>query len=444
MRHLNRFVLFPLFVLCAFALPSCSKIIGYSVVLWTVPELELADGEIVPVYVKSNISQQYIIGIGDGKEKKEVPLWKLSEPVSKKKAIERSEYYAEFLHSYAKCVLDGLPIRSDPENGSKQVYRLRQDEVIRTLARGNGVIPTNGKENLKGEWLEVLTSDGTRGWCFSLNLRLFTMNADGSYGAGAEEAEVQQQDDTLDAFLKSSWYPDYYAQMINRNRIELEYMSMDYGFDTGSSTGTVSLKLSTVDVSYPFAGVSRLRDGMYQFNGTPLQVSVRGAGSIVVQYTDASGKPKTYSFVTLPDSVDLAKVLAKEQERRDAVYASLRSLGPEFSSSNYGTLSFDGGGRFTWNDFALLVPSVIARSAGHSGTVSVKYFLPANLKDEWHGVLTFAFEGMDREVNFFYRKVNNGIRLSVARVSITKDSVNGRSTATVSQGDNSLVMFFHN
>ncbi len=444
MRHLCRCILFSVLLSFVFLLSSCSKILGYSVVLWTIPELELADGEIVTVYVKSNISQQYIIGIGDGKEKKEVPLWKLSEPSSKKKALERSERYAPYRHTYAKCVLDGLPIRSAPENGSQQVYRLRQDEIIRTLAKGDGVIPTNGKENLKGEWLEVLTSDGTRGWCFSLNLRLFTMNADGSYGAGAEEAEVQQQDDTLDAFLKSTWYPDYYAQMINRNRIELEYMSTDYGFDTGSTTGTVSMKLHNVDVSYPFAGVTKLRDGMYQFNGTSLQVSVRGAGSIVVQYTDSSGKPKSYSFVTLPASVDIAKVIADEQERRDAVYASMRALGPEFTSSNYGTLSFDGNGQFSWNDFSLLVPSVITRNAGHTGTVSVKYFVPANLKDEWNGILTFSFEGMDREVNFLYRKLNNGIRLSVARVSVTKDSVSGRNTATVSQGGNSLVMFFHN
>ncbi|MCR5761874.1 MAG: SH3 domain-containing protein, partial [Treponema sp.] len=59
-------------------LASCSRIIGYSVVLWNISDRELADGTVVPVYVKSNISHQYIIKEPASGERIEVPLWMLS------------------------------------------------------------------------------------------------------------------------------------------------------------------------------------------------------------------------------------------------------------------------------------------------------------------------------------------------------------------------------
>ena len=62
---------------------SCSGVIGYGVLLWNVGEKEIPDGTVVPVYLKSNISKVYVIGLPETKEKIEVPLWKLSVPESK-------------------------------------------------------------------------------------------------------------------------------------------------------------------------------------------------------------------------------------------------------------------------------------------------------------------------------------------------------------------------
>ena len=39
---------------------------GYSVVLWTIPEQQIKSGDIVPVYIKSNISHVYVIGTQGG------------------------------------------------------------------------------------------------------------------------------------------------------------------------------------------------------------------------------------------------------------------------------------------------------------------------------------------------------------------------------------------
>ena len=51
---------------------------GYSVLLWNIPEKGLQDGDVVPVYIRSNISHVYVIGTSEGKF--EVPLWQLTEP----------------------------------------------------------------------------------------------------------------------------------------------------------------------------------------------------------------------------------------------------------------------------------------------------------------------------------------------------------------------------
>ena len=431
-------------LLCALCAASCSGVTGYSVVLWTIPEYGIADGTVVPVFLKSNISQVYVIETPGSGEKIEVPLWKLSAPEKRARAEARAASFAEFEHQYAKCVLDGLPIRAEAVNTSKQVYRLRKDEIIRVLSSAEGQAPTSGSESLEGTWLRVLTKDGTFGWCFSLNLRVFSMNADGTYGEGASEAEVQEADSLLEQVLVARWYPDYYASMIQDRQIDLTYMQERFGFDTGASSGTVSLVMDGVSASAPFAGVTKTSGMVYKFNDAPFQMTVRSASSIVIKYTDERGMPKNYQFITLPESQNVADIIATEIDRRQSQYAALRRFGPDFTSSNYGTLSFTGNGGFTWTGYSLLVPSVIAEGARSKGTAGVQYFLPASLKKSWDGVLTFRFDGMRQEVNFLYRKEANGLRLSLAHVDSTPNGFAGRRTPVVSESTNSLVIFFQN
>ena len=50
-----------LLVLSLFIFTSCSGIMGYGVMLWNLPESGLRDGDIVPVYIKSNISHSDLL-----------------------------------------------------------------------------------------------------------------------------------------------------------------------------------------------------------------------------------------------------------------------------------------------------------------------------------------------------------------------------------------------
>lgn len=428
-----------------FLCTSCSGIIGYSVLLWNVPEKEIEDGTVVPVYVKSNISKVYVIGVPGSDEKIEVPLWKLSEPEKKSRAFRRAALYSEYSGMYAACAFDGLPIREESQNASKQVYRLRKNEVIRTLHSGEGIAPATGGVELPGEWLYVLTGDGTKGWCFSYNLRAFKMNPDGTYGAGAESAEVQEKDETLEALLAVPWYyPDYYRPMIARKQIDLESVVPGYGFDTGFASGTVKISLPNVTASFPYGEFIKADSGEYKIEGAPVEVFVRSRDYIVVKYTDSSGKPKSYSFISLGEDEKIEELISSERSRRQRQYKSVQSLGPDFKSGSYGTLSFNDGNMFQWTGFSRLVPGVIPAKARGSGLVEIKYFPDGTLKSAWDGVLTFHFENGDREVNFLYKKEVNGLRMAYAKVYGRTDSVTGRNIPAVSLPANSIVLFFQN
>lgn len=391
---------------------SCSDRMGYSVMLWSLPEQNLNDGDIVPVYIKSNISQTYVIGTMDSDQKFEVPLWQITEPASKSAAEKSFQRYAEYQYQYARVALDGLPMRSEPVNTAKQVYRLRKDEVIKVLYKGAGAAVMSGSNAMEGDWLRVLTSDGTQGWCFSYNLRLFDNREVAEEAASQVADTTQRQDEVLQKVLDRQWYPDSYRNMVKSRTIDLEQLEKRYQFDTGFQSGTVQLRVPNLTVSFPYAGVEKTGTNNYKFTDTPISITIRQDDYIVVQYTDDYGRPTPYDFVLLDESVN--SLISQETRRRQQLYAELESFGPVFSSSNYGKLTFSGENQFQWSGYRQLQPAVIPQGALGRGTVSFDYFLSRSLTGRYDGVMTFHFDKGTREVNFLYKIEETGLRLESA------------------------------
>lgn len=177
-----------LLVLLTFAVAamtvSCERTLGYGVLLWTIPERGLMDGDVLKICIKSNISHVWVAqktGEHENSSRFEVPLWQLTEPVRRKKAEALAAETMEYHGKYASVGLDALPVREEATNSSKRVYRLRQGEVVHILGEytkedGQMEIPTNGGVPLEGKWLKVITKEGTQGWCFSYNLKMFVVN----------------------------------------------------------------------------------------------------------------------------------------------------------------------------------------------------------------------------------------------------------------------------
>ena len=399
----------PLIILLPLLLISCSdKVMGYSVVLWTLPEQQIKSGDIVPVYIKSNISHVYVIGSQSG-EKLEVALWQLTEPVKKSKVKAVAAKYADNAATYASVKLDGLPCRAEPVNTAKQVYRLRKGEVIKILYKGNGQAPMAGKNALEGDWYRILTDDGTMGWCFSYNLNLYETDELGQRVGGAEIVEEAEEDAHWKTIVANVWYPDYFRTMIDGGNIDLGLIHPLYKFTIDEEGKKVSLNTSEIHESWDYDGFTKTDDNEYSLNGISLKIIYRRANYIVLRYTDSSGKPQDLNYVTLSESV--ADIVNAEKTRRTQAYMQIWSHGPIFSSSSYGKIEFKEDGSFKWNGFKLLVPSVIDAGTKSTGAASVKYSLSKDLAASYDGVLTMKFDGMSREVNFLYKLENGALRL---------------------------------
>lgn len=439
--------------------------LGYSVLLWSNSEHEIPDGTILKVYIKSNISQVYVVSLLKSKEKFELPLWQVTEPSSRGRAEKQKEKYSEFARTYASVKLDGLPIREEAVNTSKQVYRLREGEIVRCLYRGEGAAVTNGKGNMSGEWLRVLTSTGTEGWCFSHNLELF--EAAGTEVSFNQKNETENQDEDLislneeiENLALKKWYPESFSAMIKNKRINPVKMNSSYGFDFGIKTtetekseengkivdieipipasevvlaGTATFKDDENSLAWNFTDIKKRPSGDYEFVPSSLVLNVRGKTSAVAQYME-NGKTKIINLVSLDENI--SELAQKENERRQSELVAIFSAGPEFKSSSYGTIKFSDANSMKWNGYKMLVPSVISSSAKGDVKLSIEYFISNELKSSYDGVLTMRFENMKEPVNFLYKLTDSGLRLEDAsKAACRGDLIAARSSSP-------LIMFF--
>lgn len=431
-------------------LTSCGNL-GYSLVLWNNPEAGVSEGQLVKVYVKSNISHTYIIGIPETKKKVEIPVWQISEPESKRKTVKLAAKYKDYEHTYASVKADGLPIRAGTVNNAKQVYRLRKNEVIRVLYKGKGAAPTNGRGELPGDWLRVLTGTGTQGWCFSYNLNLFERVSDDLASSIVVEKTEDAPDEELSAILAKKWYPESFESMISSGRYDLEKFSPDYGFDFGipvpetEAEGEVqtpvpeqsvkTLKLTTADVKKSWTYEKILKNGdNYQFDELQVTMTTRGKKMLAVQYMDSDGKMKNENFVCLDE--DISELAEKEMMRRQEELSVLVAAGPVYESDYYGSIEFNNENSVTWRNYRPLVPEIISSSALGSVTVTNGYYLSKQLKNEFDGVLTMHFTGMETPVNFFYKLEEGGLRLVDASKAQKKGNL------ITEKGSGARVMYF--
>jgi hypothetical protein len=431
------------FLLVAFfcgTLLSCERTLGWGMLLWSTEDPDIPSGTVLPVYIRSNIDQVWVAGIPaayrtagrGGPDKFEIPLPQLEFAGGKSAALKRAEKFAEYALLYAETLQDGLPIREEPDNSTRRVYRLRGGEIIKVLSKteGSPAISTTG-EPLPGEWYRVLTKDGTTGYCFSYRLRLFEhlggpINADRS---GAEETE----DPDLEFALSQNWYPESYGIMAASGRIDVEEMDKKWRFFPGQDSGLARIYTAGLDRTFPYSGFTRDGSRSWHFEGSSLQMTLRGESLLAVQYADDGGAMRTLLFVTLPSEPDV--LIVQETERRNALYQNFVTQGPHFTSNNYGTLSFTVNGRFIWNGNSLLIPRIIPPAALDSGAVEMRLFLGPSLENLYTGAFTLRFDQAGTgsfPVDFLYTLDSQGLRLEqVSGENIDGITVTGRSASPV-------------
>lgn len=431
-------ILFFLFILSSFFLISCKdKVIGYSVVLWNNPEQEIKSGDVLPVYIKSNISHVYIAGknlnLKENEQKIEIPLWQLTEPVKKSKLSAIKEKYQENARTYANVKTDGLPCRAEPVNTAKQVYRLRKGEIIKILYKGNGQSPMTGGKPLPGEWYKILTDNGTTGWCFSYNLDLFETDDNGNRIGGNDFVDEVQEDEIYKLIVSNVWYPEEFRSLIDSEDIDLSKIHPSYRFTIDEENKKVSLNTQKIHENWIYEGYSKIDDREYELKNISIKIIYRKTDYIVVRYTDETGKPQDLNFVTIKE--DLNEIISKEKQRRSEELMNLWYKGP-YSSQSYGKLSFTEDNLFKWTGFKLLVPSVIPAGSKNNGSAQIKYSLSKTLKKDYDGIVTFTFEGSSQEISFLYKMDDGGLKL--------EDTIGAsfKGNQITSRGVSPVIIFF--
>jgi len=422
-------------LLTLLSLSACNRTLGYGVLFWSQEYPPIPSGTVLKVYIRSNINRVWVVGIPkefrsseDSIDKFEVPLSHLELVGSRKKALARAEDFAAHALVYAETLQDGLPIRESPDNGSRRVYRLRGGEIVKVIRSVEGQLVIGGTgDPLPGEWLRVLTANGTFGYCFSYRLNLFEHS-----GGTLTIAENQAHDDPdLDSIFARTWLHESYGAMIETQRINLDALIQRWHFDPGQESGTARIRTQDIDRTFSYRQIQAMGNRSWRFDGSSLQMSLRTDTSLAVQFNDDSGILRTLTFVTLPSRLD--DIIQQETIRQEALFLTIYEHGPVFSSTSSGTITFLDNGRFTWDGNALLVPQIIPASALGRGSVNMRLFQSNAMGALYAGAFTLNFDGVGGRhypVNFMYTLDVQGFRLEyVPETSIDNLTVVRRSSS---------------
>ena len=385
--------------------------------MWSTEDPPIPSGTVLPVYIRSNIDRVWVVGVPETStknkndtEKIEIPLTQFEFVGSKKKAVMRADDFARYANLYAENLQDGLPIRDNPDNNSRRVYRMRPGEIIKILSKtqGNPPISASG-DPLPGDWYKVLTRDGVTGYCFSYRLRVFEHN-EGPLETAPVTRKETAPDPDLDMVMSKTWSPESYLQMVNSRRINIRELEKHYRFDPGLDTGIARILLPDMEMEFIYESISPDGERAWRFDGTNLQMNLRTNTTLVVQFTESAGSRRTLIFVSLSSNVN--DLIMQENARREGQFMAIYSQGPVFTSNNYGTIAFTQTGGFTWTGFDLLVPNLIPSEARGEGRVNMDIFLAQSFMERYTGAFTLRFSGGSNVIlRFMYSLDNQGLRL---------------------------------
>lgn len=438
----------------ALLLSGCSRLEGWGMIVWSVKGTTAKAGTVVPVYLKSDISKSYVIGMpGDARTKSEVPFPSLEFFSSKAKAEKRAAEFAPYASLYLTAGRDGLPIRDTPKVSGRRVYRLRLGEAVKALNKADGDPVFTGGRALPGEWYYVQATDGTRGYVFSNTMILYEEKEGGSAPVIATAPAPSAS--LLDMIYAKPWRPAYYQLMLDDDSVDPDLFALQYGLFADAKNSQIRIELPGYSNAFNFSSVSQAGDWLV-FEGSALQIRFENDATIVASWggTDQALPDEGWAkggqaarFVHIDTSVPV--VASGENARRDTelklFFQRLEQIQPNagssltFLSDAAGILTIDSSGSFEWSHTDQLPasfaprPSADAQDSVVSGKIRFGLHLGPGLAPAWSGgfsLLTGSSDKPDRQ-DYLYRFENG--QLIIAKASPvtmrgTNESVDARFT----------------
>ena len=408
-------------VVGAFLTACGERRLGWAVVLWAPPPG--TGGSVLSISDESEIQDVYLYTEADTVH--ELDRWRVRLFTDQEQAAAFAAAFSGLANTFGYAARDGLPVRQAADPGSPRLYRLREGEAVKIIAREDGPVTVGDYTNF---WYQVLTHDGTEGFTFGEFLPLFDTDGDPQ----AEADHMVSEDSGLERITGVAWRPQYYADMLARRRIDLTRLDDAYGFtivpagDTPSSEGATVLadgaggsahiRLPELELAFAYERIDRIGEAVFVLQGSGVRIRAESDWSIAVSFQHER-RLQTQKFVALDAKVD--DLIAAERERRDRIYESLRESGAALQSSAYGEVLLEPERRFRWSGFERLVPGVIPADAAGTGTIEFRLHLARALRAQYSGALTMAFDrgggaGPPASVDFVYARENEGIRLVLA------------------------------
>ncbi|HNP92836.1 MAG TPA: SH3 domain-containing protein [Rectinema sp.] len=442
-------------ILFCILLASCARLEGWGLVIWSVKGTTAKAGSIVPVYLKSNISKTYMIGLpDDSKTKIEVPFATIEFFASKKAAEKRAREFAPYALYYLSAGRDGLPVRDKPSVTGRRVYRLMIGESVKVLNRVEGEAVFTGGKALPGEWYFVQAADGTRGYVFSNTMILYEEKEGVSVPVLTTAPTPSVS--LLDMIYAKPWRPAYFQLMLDEDTVDPDLFLLQYGLFADAKNSQVRIELPGYSKAFSFGSVSQIGDWLV-FEGSNLRIKFENESTIVADWSglepmlpEEGWTPggQAARFVRFDASIPV--IISGENSRRDSelkvffqrvsqLQTNGSSSSATFLSDHAGILTIDLKGNFEWSHIDQLpagfVPEVSLGSGSGSdgnvlrGRIRFGLHLETQLSSYWMGGFSLFMGEEPQRYDFLYRFENEQLIMAKAiQVSLrgTTESIDSR------------------
>lgn len=411
---------------------SCSaKPIGYAVVLWDEGE-ELKTGELLAVMEESKIRKTYLVVAEGEKDLRDIDAFKTRFFELKANADAFIRDYAPYLNKFAFSEKDGLPVREEAHQEARRIYKLKAGQLVKVLKRETELVAIGSYQDY---WYRVLTDDGYEGFCFGYYLSGFE-----SRGNPREEAQILMGQDTLlDKLLSEIWRPEYFKEMIDKERIDLYRLRQDIGLFPSADSRAVRLVTAKYSINFTYEKIEKMGIGRYHFQSgdqqKDLRISIVRDDRIILSYNIA-GRAVRVVYILLEENLE--EVIEQERSRRLKIFGTITKRGRVLKSAGYGNIRLLEGLSFEWTNFGRLGSQIFLKEVKGSGSVDFPFFLSAELAGEFDGIITFRFDEYQAEegTSFLYKIDQKGIRMVFIRSEKIDDLVVGRT------GLSPLILYF--
>ncbi|MBN2619118.1 MAG: SH3 domain-containing protein [Spirochaetales bacterium] len=391
-------------------LMSCSKYIGYGVVLLPNEDSDLESGALIKITKESRIRETWVYNTPE-EDHIEIDKWRVEFYDNIKDAQEYIKNYTEYINYFVIVNRNSHSMRVKPFADSNLVYRLKKDQKVKVIGR------TSQMEKIasfEGYWWHLITPDGVKGWSYDSYLSVYN-------GDEVIHSNVSDDSPEIHDFFKGVWRPRYFWTMERSRNIDLDKFKAKFKLTPDLDNKEITISMPDHYVTYKFTDFTKTGTNNYNLEGAPVQLDFSTNGMVTVIYSVDSKSYET-NFIKMTDEV-VNDIINAEVSTRKIKYNEFLFRGPAFNSKAYGDIYFNEDNTFRWTKRDnLITKQLLTSNAKSEGNVSFKKFMGKELKTKYDGIITFDFGGR-QELSFLYTLEDNGIRFLYVPESKIEDGV---------------------